>query len=69
MSGIRRNWFPIALAILWIAMAAMAMVDFASFAATTRPQKTVATEEKPLHSCETAMKTRAGIGPPLSMKD
>lgn len=69
MSGMWKNWFPIALAILWIAMAAMAMVDFASFAATTRPQKVVATQEKPLHSSKTAMKTRGRLGPPLSMKD
>src|SRR6266850_2122338 len=45
-----KNWFPIALAVLWIAMAAMAIVDFASFAATTRPQKVVAAPERPLHS-------------------
>jgi hypothetical protein len=64
-----KNWFPIALAILWIAMAAMALVDFASFAATTRPQKAVATQEKPLHSSQTAMKTRARSGSPLSMRN
>jgi hypothetical protein len=64
-----RNWFPIALAILWIAMAAMAIADFASFAATTQPQKAVATQEKPLHSSKTAMKSRARVGQPLSMHD
>jgi hypothetical protein len=57
-----KNWFPIALAVLWIAMAAMAIVDFASFAATTRPQKVVAAEEKPLHSARTTI-TRHGRGP------
>ena len=58
-----KNWFPIALAALWIAMAAMAMVDFASFAATTRrPEKVVAAEEKPLHSARTTI-TRHGRGP------
>ena len=34
----RKLAFPIALAILWVVMAAMAMVDFASFTATTQPQ-------------------------------
>jgi hypothetical protein len=55
-----KNWFPIALAILWIAMAAMAMVDFANFAATTTPRKAVTTQEKPLHSSRTVAKLRAG---------
>lgn len=35
--GVRKLLFPIALAILWVVMAALAMVDFASFSATTRP--------------------------------
>jgi CHASE1-domain containing sensor protein len=48
--GVWRNWFPIALAILWVLMAAMAVVDFASFSAATTPRKAVAAEEKPLHS-------------------
>lgn len=48
--GLRKLWFPIALAILWVAMAAMAMVDFASFAATTHPQRAVVKQERPLHS-------------------
>ena len=46
-----RHWFPIALAILWVAMAAMAIADFASFAATTQPRRAVAKQqERPLHS-------------------
>jgi len=40
----------------------MAIVDFASFAATTRPPKVVAAEEKPLHSARTTI-TRHGRGP------
>jgi hypothetical protein len=66
--GVRKNWFPIALAILWIAMAAMAMVDFASFAATTQPQKPVATQEKPLHSSRAALKTHGRLGPRVAMR-
>jgi hypothetical protein len=50
MRGLAKNWFPIALAILWVVMAAMAMVDFATFSATTQPRKAVTTQEKPLHS-------------------
>ena len=34
--GVRKLWFPIALAIVWVLMAAMAMADFASFSATTQ---------------------------------
>ena len=34
---VRKLLFPIALAIVWVLMAAMAMVDFAAFSATTRP--------------------------------
>ena len=45
-----KNWFPIALAILWVVMAAMAMADFASFNAATRPQKAVVKQERPVHS-------------------
>jgi len=33
--GLKNLIFPIALAIVWVAMAAMAMVDFASFEAAT----------------------------------
>lgn len=51
--GLRKLWFPIALAILWVAMAALAMVDFASFAATVQPRKAVANHERPLHSNRT----------------
>ena len=46
--GIRKLWFPIALAVLWVLMTAMAMADFASFSATTRPMTQVV--ERPLHS-------------------
>ena len=45
-----RNWFPIALAILWVVMAAMAMADFASFSAATAPRKVVVRQERPVHS-------------------
>jgi hypothetical protein len=63
--GLWKNWFPIALAILWIAMAAMAMVDFASFAATTQPRKAVAAQEKPLHSSQRATaRTQGGMALP-----
>jgi hypothetical protein len=40
--GATKLLFPIALAIVWVLMAAMAMVDFASFNAATRPQQVVA---------------------------
>jgi hypothetical protein len=33
--GVRKMLFPIALAVVWVLMSAMAMVDFASFTATT----------------------------------
>jgi len=46
--GVRKMLFPIVLAVLWVVMAAMAMVDFASFSATTQPATKVV--EKPLHS-------------------
>ena len=45
-----KNWFPIALAILWVVMAAMAMADFASFNAATAPRKPVVKQERPVHS-------------------
>ena len=48
--GVWRNWFPIALAILWVVMAAMAMADFASFSAATAPGKAVVRQERPVHS-------------------
>jgi hypothetical protein len=35
----RKLVFPIVLAMVWVAMAAMAMVDFASFSAATQPGK------------------------------
>ena len=34
--SVRRLWFPIALAIVWVLMAAMVMADFASFDEATR---------------------------------
>jgi hypothetical protein len=45
-----KNWFPIALAILWVVMAAMAMADFASFTAATTPRKPVVKQDRPVHS-------------------
>jgi len=48
--GVVKNWFPIVLAVLWVAMAALAMVDFANFNAATAPRKAVVKQEKPLHS-------------------
>ena len=64
---VRRNWFPIALAVLWIAMAALAMVDFANFAATTAPKRPVATQERPLHSVRQMAKSQARGGTVHSM--
>lgn len=40
--GVKHLMFPIALAIVWVVMAAMAMVDFASFTATTQHRPAVA---------------------------
>ena len=37
--GVKHLLFPIALAIVWVVMAAMAMVDFASFSATIQPRR------------------------------
>jgi hypothetical protein len=48
--GLWKNWFPIALAILWIVMAAMAIVDFASFNAATAPRRPLVKQEHPVHS-------------------
>ena len=48
--GVWKNWFPIVLAILWVAMAALAMAEFAGFNAATTPRKAVAAQERPLHS-------------------
>jgi hypothetical protein len=45
-----KNWFPIALAIVWVVMAAMAMADFASFNAATAPRRPVVKQERPVHS-------------------
>ena len=42
--GVRKLAFPIALAIVWVMMAALAMVDFASFSATTSAPKAVRVE-------------------------
>jgi hypothetical protein len=47
--GVRKLLFPIALAVVWVVMAALAMVDFATFSATTRPSAK-AVLERPLHS-------------------
>lgn len=63
---LRKHWFPIALAILWVAMAAMAIVDFASFAATTQPRRAVAKQERPLHSTRTAGRPAPRLSPPRS---
>ena len=49
--GARKLIFPIALAIVWVIMAAMAMVDFASFEATTRPSRIISVE-KPLRTSQ-----------------
>ena len=35
----RKLVFPIVLAMVWVVMAAMAVVDFASFSAATQPPK------------------------------
>jgi hypothetical protein len=35
----RKLVFPIVLAMVWVVMAAMAIVDFASFSAATQPQR------------------------------
>jgi len=46
-----KNWFPIALAILWVVMAAMAMADFASFNAATAPRRPALVKQaRPVHS-------------------
>ena len=46
--GFKNLMFPIALAIVWVLMAAMAMVDFANFTATTHPHRpTVARAASP----------------------
>jgi len=39
--GARKLFFPIALAILWVVLAAMAMADFASFTEATQPRHSV----------------------------
>ncbi|HTO99319.1 MAG TPA: hypothetical protein VMK66_19865 [Myxococcales bacterium] len=64
--GLRKLWFPIALAILWVAVAALAMVDFANFAATTQPRRPVAKQERPLHSTRTAGRPTPRLAPPRS---
>ena len=38
----RKLVFPIVLAMVWVAMAAMAMVDFASFSAATKAPQAIA---------------------------
>lgn len=64
--GLRKHWFPIAVAILWVAMAAMAIADFASFAAATQPRKAVTKQERPLHSTQTAGRPALRVGLPRS---
>jgi hypothetical protein len=62
-----RHWFPIALAILWVAMAAMAIADFASFAATTQPSRAVAKQQqRPLHSTHAEGRPAVRVGFPRS---
>jgi hypothetical protein len=51
--GVRKLWFPIALAIVWVLMAAMAMADFASFDEATRALQQ-AVVAQPLHSARPA---------------
>ena len=51
--GAKKLVFPIALAIVWVIMAAMAMADFASFDATTRPSRMISLE-KPLRTSQKA---------------
>ncbi len=46
--GARKMLFPIALAVVWVLMAAMAMADLARFAASTQPPQSVA--EQPVHT-------------------
>ncbi len=60
--GVRKMLFPIALAVVWVVMAAMAMVDFASFSAATRPVPKVV--ERPLHSAPHAQ----GRSAPLAIR-
>jgi hypothetical protein len=48
--GVKNLWFPIALAILWVVMMAMAMADFASFNETTARTRVVRTH--PMHSSQ-----------------
>lgn len=50
--GVRKLWFPIALAILWVVMAAMAMVDFATFNASMH--RPVAAAESSLQHSQAA---------------
>ncbi len=57
--GVRKLLFPIALAALWVVMTAMAMADFASFSAATRPAPRVV--ERPLHSSQRAQGRSASV--------
>jgi hypothetical protein len=46
----RKLVFPIVLAMVWVVMAAMAMVDFAAFSATTQaPKAAVAAAQTTTH--------------------
>jgi hypothetical protein len=51
--SVRRLWFPIALAIVWVLMAAMVMADFASFDEATRTLRQ-AVVAQPLHGARPA---------------
>jgi hypothetical protein len=55
--GARKILFPIALAVVWVLMAAMAMADFASFAASTQAPQSVA--EQPVHTSMPRARGRA----------
>lgn len=50
--GVRNLLFPIALALIWLVMAALAMVDFASFDAATshRPPAAVVKVARGAHT-------------------
>ncbi len=49
--GVRKLVFPIALAILWVVMTALAMVDFATFnASMQQPVVAAVGEARPAHA-------------------
>ena len=53
--GVRKLLFPIALAIVWVLMAAMAMADFAAFSETTRPLAPRPRAEQPIRNSQHAL--------------